>query len=278
MSQKSLHIVIVLMAFLNIGLSTAIWAQEPEPVSKPQLDSNDSPEPVDKANASERPGVRPNPAPPSINLADLEEVVVRAKRVERDGSRRRTVAGRDELDKTDQTNMHGFFDDIDGLSTLGGDDQGNAFSLNGLSPDLSNVTLNGQSFGEGRGNGGFGAGNLPPDMIKRVDVYKTPTASLEEGGVSGSVDLQLRNPVEITKSSTDIRARFGFVPEKDNFNPSANFFTAQQSESKNFGYMLSLSLSDQVNEYGSQGVSEWIPVDFDSVPAFIPSQVRNNAV
>ena len=60
-----------------------------------------------------------------------------ARRIEGSGGRGRAAAGRDVLDKSDQTDMEGFFDEIDGLSTLGGDGEGNAFSIDGLSPDLS---------------------------------------------------------------------------------------------------------------------------------------------
>ena len=277
MSNKLLLISIVSMAALTICMSTSIHAQETEADSKLQAESPATQKPG-KTDTKEKPGPRLDIAPPSIEMTVLEEVVVQGKRIERDGSRRRTAAGRKELDSTDQTDLDGFFDDIDGLSTLGGDDQGNSFSLNGLSPDLSNVTLNGQTFGEGRGNGGFGAGNLPPDMIRRVDIYKTPTAALEEGGVGGSVDLQLRNPVDITSASTDIKGRVAYVPEKTNFNPSVSFFTARQSESKTFGYMLSLTMREDVKEYGSQRVTDWDQLDVDVTPAFIPSQVRNDAV
>jgi iron complex outermembrane receptor protein len=174
--------------------------------------------------------------------------------------------------------MEDFFDEIDGLSTVGGDDQGNAFSIDGLAPELSNVTLNGQSFGEGRGSGGFGAGDLPPEMIRRVEVFKIPTATLEEGGAGGSVNLQLRNPVDITQATGSFKGRLSYVPDKNSFSPSASFFTGRPSESRKFGYMLSLTLSERVREYNSQDINDWILEDFGGTSAYYPSQVRNNAV
>jgi TonB-dependent receptor len=209
---------------------------------------------------------------------DIEEVVVTAQRIEGSGSKRRTAASREELDRSDQTSMEGFFDDIDGLSTLGGDNQGNGISINGLSPDLSNVTLDGQSFGQGRGSGGFGAGDLPPDMIRRVDVYKSPAASQEEGGAAGSVNLQLRNPVEIAGPSNSLKGRLGYIPDKNNFNPSASYFMGRQSASRKFGYMLNLSLAEQTREYASQDIPKWILDDLDGTAVYYPGQVRNNDV
>ena len=155
-------------------------------------------------------------------LNEIEEVVVTARRREGGGGGRRTAASRQDLERSDQTDMAGFFDDIDGLSTLGADAEGNAFSIGGLSADLGNVTLNGQGMGEGRGSGGFSASDLPPDMIRRVDVLKIPTAAMEEGGSAGSVNLQLRNPVTIAGHSISAKGRLGYVPDDGIFNPSAS--------------------------------------------------------
>jgi iron complex outermembrane receptor protein len=218
-------------------------------------------------------------APPVIDNGELEEVVVIGEYIEGSGgNRRRSAASREELDRADETSMEDFFDDIDGLSTLGGDEQGNSFSIDGLSPDLSNVTLNGENFGEGRGSGGLRAGDLPPDMIRRVEVFRIPTATLEEGGSGGSVNLQLRNPVEIAGPTFSARGRLGYVPATEKFSPSATFFTGGPSESKKFGYMLSLTASERDRGYGSQDISDWDLRDFDGRSAYMPAQVRNNVV
>ena len=209
-------------------------------------------------------------------LNEIEEVVVTARRREGGGGGRRTAASRQDLERSDQTDMAGFFDDIDGLSTLGADAEGNAFSIGGLSADLGNVTLNGQGMGEGRGSGGFSASDLPPDMIRRVDVLKIPTAAMEEGGSAGSVNLQLRNPVTIAGHSISAKGRLGYVPDDGIFNPSASFFAGGPSENRVFGYMFNATLSDRTREYASQDISRWIDGEFDGVTAYYPGQVRNN--
>jgi len=119
---------------------------------------------------------------------------------------------------------------------------------------------------------------LPPDMISRVDVYRIPTAALEEGGSGGVVDLQLRNPVDLAGSVNNVRGRLSYVPERKNFNPSASLSSGKALESRRFGYLLNVSLSDNTNEYSSQDISRWLEHDFETRPAFYPSQVRNNSV
>jgi len=275
--QKKQSIPIGLVMILGLVLSQGADAREEVQAQESPADSAPG-QTDDTANESKRVKFTPAIEAPSIEPMVLEEVVVTAARVEGGGKGRRTVASRKDLDESDRTDMESFFDDIDGLSTLGGDDEGNAFSINGLSPDLSMVTLDGQGFGQGRGSGGLGAGDLPTDMILRVDIFKTPTASMEEGGSGGLVNLQMRSPLQIPQPSTSIRGKLAYVPEKGNFGPAANIFLGRPSESKKFGYMLSVNLDDRTREYGSQIVSSWELQEYDGRPAFVPRQVRSDAV
>jgi len=281
-SNLSVALIIACFAFTQ-----TIQAQSPETAPSEESSSTPAEQPGarantertgNRANARKRRGeaVDPESSPPDD--VELEEVVVTGEYIEGSGGRRRSAASRDQLDLADETSMEDFFDDIDGLSTLGGDDQGNAFSIDGLSPDLSNVTLNGQGFGQGKGSGGFGAGDLPPDMIRRVDLFKIPTASLEEGGSGGSVNLQLRNPVDIATPTSSFKGRLGYVPDKGNYDPSASVFIGRPSENKKYGYMFSLTLTDRTREYGFQDVSNWLLRDFDNGSGYMPAQVRNSNV
>jgi iron complex outermembrane receptor protein len=278
MFQKPFLFKTVLTVILGFAFATGVHAQEPGPgvQDKPAV-----PDPAGlrpEAKEGKRPDRRPI-AIDRLNSFDvLEEVVVMGQRIEGSGGRGRATVGRDELESSDQMDMDGFFDDIDGLSTLGADGEGNGFSIDGLSPDLSKVTLDGQGFGEGRGNGGFGAGDLPPEMVRRVNVYKSPAASMEEGGAGGRVNLQLRNPIDIAQPTGSFKGKLEYVPDQGNFNPSTNFFMGRPSQSRRSGFMLSLNQSERSSGANSQDVSKWNPGDFDGTPGFIPSQVRNNAV
>jgi TonB-dependent receptor len=87
--------------------------------------------------------------------------------------------------------------------------QGTTVLIDGLRQNL--VTLNGDIFltgkefavsGENSG-GGAGAGNqygslegIPSEEISGIDVYKNPDASMTEGGLGGTIDLKLRDPLE----------------------------------------------------------------------------------
>jgi TonB-dependent receptor len=265
----------LLLPPLVIGLALSAVAQEQqERPGTPAPPENQACEKSSKKQANDC----PTESPIRANDAEtIEEVLVIGEYIEGSGRRRGTAASRDDLDRSDVISMEDFFDNIQGLSTLGGDDEGNSFSIDGLSPDLSNVTLNGQGFGEGRANNGFGAGDLPPEMIRRVEVYRIPTAMQEEGGAAGSVNLQLRNPVEIARPTNSVKGRLSYVPERGTHSPSGTFFTGRPSPNRTFGYMLGLTVSERVRHDYSQDIKDWVLNDFDGRLAFYPGQVRNNA-
>ncbi|MDR3510715.1 MAG: TonB-dependent receptor [Caulobacteraceae bacterium] len=86
--------------------------------------------------------------------------------------------------------------------------QGTTVLIDGLRQNLT--TLNGDLFLTGKefsvsgenSNAGSGAGNqygslegIPSEEISGIDVYKNPQASMNEGGLGGTIDLKLRDPL-----------------------------------------------------------------------------------
>jgi hypothetical protein len=93
MSPNSFSAAVILFACFSFGISTSALAQDDE---------------------------------------ELDEIVVAATRIEGGGGGR-AAATREQLDDSDEIDMEGFFDELEGISTLGGDDEGNVISINGLS-------------------------------------------------------------------------------------------------------------------------------------------------
>ena len=99
----------------------------------------------------------------------------------------------------------------DGSSTT----RGEALHINvrGLPPQFQVVQLNGRNIAvnEAIENGGkdgrqFRFDILPSDVISLVEVVKSPTAEMQEGGIAGNVDLRTYRPL-------DVGNRFTFSPK-----------------------------------------------------------------
>jgi len=89
--------------------------------------------------------------------------------------------------------------------------EGSGITIRGLSQVTS--TFNGRSGGSGRG---VDLENIPAELIARVDVYKTPSADLVEGGIGGLVNVITRKPLDkpgFTLSGS-ARGRYSDLPDK----------------------------------------------------------------
>ncbi len=77
--------------------------------------------------------------------------------------------------------------------------EGVQVSIRGAEPDLNRVEINGASLLSSGGGRSGDFRELAAELIKSVDVYKGYQVDLTEGGVGGTVSIQTRRPLELTK-------------------------------------------------------------------------------
>ncbi|MCF7223323.1 TonB-dependent receptor [Marilutibacter chinensis] len=86
--------------------------------------------------------------------------------------------------------------------------EGKSVSVRGLRPDLTLTQLNGNYIATAESNGdptrSFNYMLLPSNMLSGAELFKTPEARIDEGGVGGTVILHTRRPL-------DMESNTGFV-------------------------------------------------------------------
>jgi len=102
-------------------------------------------------------------------------------------------------------------------SNSGGDGafaDANRVSIRGTAPSLTQTLINGHSVGSAdwfianQGVNGGASGRsvsydlLPAEIVGKVTVYKTSQADLIEGGATGSVDIETRSPLSLSRQVT----------------------------------------------------------------------------
>jgi TonB-dependent receptor len=126
------------------------------------------------------------------------------------------------------------------LSRDGASNEGQRISIRGLSSDFTVTTINmapvrtTSALDAGGSSRNFNYDVFPSELFGRVDVYKTPLANLEEGGIGGNVDLQTPRPF-------DSKGRVIRYTGQANYN----------TQSKQWGPRGSLLLSDTVGNFGA---------------------------
>jgi len=92
--------------------------------------------------------------------------------------------------------------------------QGQSVAIRGLSGVQTTVNGNDTSLGEGRS---LNLADIPAELLKSVDVYKTRTADQVEGSIAGTVNVELRRPLDLAKGWTvagSIKGIYDDISEK----------------------------------------------------------------
>jgi len=207
--------------------------------------------------------------PPSLTLADtasdaIDEIVVTGIRksldvsldVKRNSTELTEVVTAEDIGKMPDKNVADSLARLPGITTSaaganeGGFDENDRVSMRGTNPSLTQTLVNGH---------GVAAGDwfvldqvqtvgrsvsytlLPSEIVSKVVVEKSSSASLVEGGVAGSVDIITRKPLDFSKPFTleaSAGAVYSDLPSKTDGQYSAlgNF----KNDAGNFGVMVQL--------------------------------------
>lgn len=115
-------------------------------------------------------------------------------------------------------------------------DRGNAteISIRGLGPNLSTTLLNGREVATGDASRNVRYETYPAELLNGAFVFKSPKASLVEGGVGGTVDLKTVKPLDFGERRVVVNLRgsyFDLASDVDDTEP--------------LGYTTSISYVDQ---------------------------------
>ena len=133
-----------------------------------------------------------------------------------------------------------------------GTNEGQRVAIRGLSSDFVVTTLNGApvrttSAGSvGSSSRAFNYDVFPSELFGRVDVYKTPLANLEEGGIGGNVDLQTPRPFDSAGRVIRYTAQYSYNDQSRKWRPRGSLIVSDHWG--NFGVLFGAAYSKSVNE------------------------------
>ncbi len=229
------------------------------------------------------------PADPAA--PDLDEVVVTGFR----GSlqkgielKRESVAVRDsivaeDIGKFPELNVAESLQRIPGvfLSRDGASNEGQRISIRGLGSEYSVTTINGapvhttSSQNVGTSTRDFNFDVFPSELFGRVDIYKSPLAHLEEGGIGGTIDLQTPRPFDADRRQLRYTAAANFNDQSSDWSPRASLLASDTWG--NFGALLGVAYARNVNERsGFQSTGGYNSNALGSRPYYPPADPPNS--
>lgn len=129
-------------------------------------------------------------------------------------------------------------------------EQGGAteISLRGLGPFLSSTVVNGRAASNGSGDRSVNFSQFPSELFNKLEVYKTQSASMIEGGVAGQIALSTVRPVDYGKRLIQGELKLNVNPDNLDLDPAQRF--------QKYGYRGTVSYVDQFDLGGGEvGIS-----------------------
>ncbi|WP_018972614.1 TonB-dependent receptor [Rudaea cellulosilytica] len=154
--------------------------------------------------------------------------------------------------------------------------EGDFVSIRGLSPNFVRGEVDGRTVVSGTvtsepiRNGGQGESTgratnfdvLPAEIVERVEVYKSPTAAMIEGGIGGVVNIVTRDPIDLGNHIFG-SANATYRENNKATDPSFSVLGSWRNDAKDFGILGSLTYSkrsireDGMDTYGWSLPSNW---------------------
>lgn len=113
---------------------------------------------------------------------------------------------------------------IPGVTSVRIDGQSSELNIRGLSGDFVFTTLNGREMVSTSGGRSVQFDQFPSELIQQAQIYKSQKASLIEGGVAGSVELQTVNALNLDQDSKFRLTVQGNTNSEASDNPDASSY------------------------------------------------------
>lgn len=143
------------------------------------------------------------------------------------------------------------------ISRNGG--EGSRVSIRGLSSDLTLTQLNGNFLASTAGDPSrsFDYLLLPSSFIGSVEVFKSPEARLDEGGVGGVIINHTRKPFDLDAWSGNVQVEGTYADVTDKFEPSVSGLVSWKDPSERLGFLVGATYQERTNRSLSANGSSW---------------------
>jgi len=134
-----------------------------------------------------------------------------------------------------------------------------AISIRGL-PDIA-TTWNGRNVFTASGRQ-FALQDIPANLVRQVDVYKTRAADQLETGLAGQVDVATLRPFDFKGPEISVAARGIYIEPAEEFNPNISVLASNRwsTSAGEFGALVNLSYAR--TKYADQSVTAGALVPF----------------
>lgn len=231
-SRSRLAAAVSPIAISMMLVATPAWAQEAQEDQAEQTEEAGLPDQAAPAEADE--GATPEPQERDIVVTGFRQALESAVTKKKRSDQVVESVSSEDIGKLPDASIAESIARLPGVTAQRLSGRANVISIRGFGPDYSTTLLNGREQTTTGDNRAVEFDQYPAEIINRVDVYKTPIASVIGQGISGTVDLRTIRPLEYGRQVLAVGAR-GVYTDIGKLNP----------DSEEYGYRFNATYVDQ---------------------------------
>lgn len=259
-------LIIVAMVIATAGIQPAL-AQDAE---EPQATEDEAGVEGEVAKDEQTPG-EPLVFTSEIEVKGFRQSLQQSVELKRDAINTRDSIVTEDIGKMPDLNLAEAIQRVPGVAIVREGGEGRNISLRGLGPEFTHVTLNGMEVPSSTGgldsSGGVNRGRtfdfnvFSAELFTRIDVDKTSTASIEEGGMAGTVDMYTARPLSTPgfRGSASVQGGYNDLSEKSDPRVTATVSTTNKAET--LGFLFSGAYTERTPYQDGFGTVRWAQPD-----------------
>ncbi|RJG09558.1 TonB-dependent receptor [Massilia cavernae] len=139
--------------------------------------------------------------------------------------------------------------------------EGKNVSVRGLSSELTLTQLNGNYVATAESNGdpsrSFNYMLMPSNMLSSAELYKTPEARIDEGGIGGTVILHTRRPLDVESNSGFVNAEGTWADTTKKADGQFSGQYAWHDQSNRFGVLVGYTQQKRTTRTMGASTENW---------------------
>lgn len=122
--------------------------------------------------------------------------------------------------------------------------EGSSVSIRGLAPDFARTQYNGRTLGSG-GSRSFDFTSLSAEFVSAVEVAKSPSADMIEGGLAGTINIRTAHPLDIGQTAFNGTVEGVYEDNPKKLTPRVAGLANYVNASKTFGINLGVAYEER---------------------------------
>jgi TonB-dependent receptor len=197
----------------------------------------------------------------TIVVTGYRQSINKSLRQKRDANAVVEVITAEDISKFPDKNVADALQRVPGVVISRDGGEGKNVTVRGLASDLTLTQLNGNYVASAEPNDtasrSFNYTLLPSNMLASAELFKTPEARLDEGGIGGTVILHTRRPLDLPAWSGFVTAEGTYADTTKKVDPQLSGMISWKNQDETFGVLLGATRQKRTNRTLSATTEDW---------------------